>query len=93
MAEVQLIGNRWERSDNAYTVIRADRFVLEYREAGKRVLIQVEPGLNDLAVYADSIRHWEIPFENEVMTANDRERILENIKTVFEATNYAFVIE
>ena len=52
MADVQLVGNRWERSDNAYTVIRTDRFVLEYREGGKRALIEVEPGIPTLAVYA-----------------------------------------
>jgi hypothetical protein len=93
MAEVQLVGNRWERSDGAYTVIRSDRFVLEYREGGKRALIEVEPGLPNLAVYADSIKRWEVPFEDEPLTDADRARILENIKAVFDATNYAYSIE
>jgi Immunity protein 74 len=93
MVDVQLVGNRWERSDDAYTVIRTDRFVLEYRENGKRVLIEVEPGIPTLAVYASSIKRWEVPFEDEALTDEDRSRILENIKTVFNATNYAYIIE
>ena len=93
MADIQLVGNRWERSDDAYTVIRKDRFVLEYREGGKRVLIEVEPGIPTLAVYASSIKRWEVPFEDEALCDADRSRILENIKAVFDATNYAYIVE
>jgi Immunity protein 74 len=44
-------------------------------------------------VYADSIKRWEVPFEDEPLSAVDKSRILENIKAVFDATNYAYVIE
>ncbi len=93
MSEVQLIGNRWVRGDDAFTIIRQDRFVLEYREGNHRVLIEVEPGIPNLAVYAESIKAWEIPFENETISESERERILSNIRRSFDATNYSYTIE
>jgi hypothetical protein len=93
MSEVQLIGNRWIRNDDTFTIIRQDRFVLEYREGNHRVLIEVEPGIPNLAVYAESIKAWEIPFEDETISESDRERILNNIRSSFNATNYNYTIE
>ena len=93
MTTVELVGNRWVRGDDAFTIIRQDRFVLEYREGDHRVLIEVEPGIPNLAVYAESIKVWEIPFENETITESDRERILNNIRRSFDATDYKYAIE
>jgi Immunity protein 74 len=93
MIEVELIGNRWIRNDDTFTIIRQDRFVLEYREGNHRVLIEVEPGIPNLAVYAESIKAWEIPFEDETLTAEDQTRIVNNIRMAFDATQYAYSIE
>jgi hypothetical protein len=72
------LGPSWVESSDGYTVRRTNRTELIYTEGERTVVVEVEPG-DGLAVYAQTIKEWKEPFEDEPLTAADRERILSRI--------------
>jgi hypothetical protein len=49
-----------------------------YAEGNRQAVVEVEPG-NGLAVYAQSIREWSPPHDDDPFTASDRQRILTRV--------------
>ena len=46
----------WVETEGGERVQRTDRFRLEYQRGHELYVYEVEPGDNDIAVYADSVR-------------------------------------
>jgi hypothetical protein len=64
---------------------------LIYSEAGKSMRIDSEMLVGptyDIVIYKDSIASWEPPFESESLTAEEKERILANVKAHLERQSY-----
>jgi hypothetical protein len=51
---------------------------LKYERNGQHLVIDVEPGLNDLAVYARGIKHW-LP-SGRPIDSTEREAIVRDVK-------------
>lgn len=81
------------KSNSGFSIRRSDRFWLEYKEDKKVMLIGVEPGIKDLAIYISSVKKWEPPFQNEVITDEDKEKIIKNVKDAFEFAKWNYIIE
>jgi hypothetical protein len=72
------LGPNWVESSEGYSVRRAGRMSLIYREGDKEVEIEVEPG-DGLAVYSQTIREWRPPHHEEALSEGDRERVLTRV--------------
>lgn len=57
-----------------------------YEEGGKIVLIEAEMLAEeiDLVIYADSIKHWLPPHENELISQDEKKTIKKNVTTALE---------
>lgn len=78
------------QSDEGFSVEVLGRTGMRYSECGKTAFIDSEVLAEPDAIvaYKNSIKHWEPPHESEAIDANDRERILRNIKRAFEFRGY-----
>lgn len=63
------------KSDKGFSIRRTDRFELEYKEYGKTLIIEVDPG-DDMVVYTSTIKQWKPPNELENITKEDKQRII-----------------
>lgn len=77
----------WQRIDYGYVrngagfeVERAHRTWLVYREENREIRVAVDPGPPSLALYPASIKRWEPPFDEEVLTDERRREILSRVK-------------
>jgi hypothetical protein len=69
-------------SDEGFSVKVLGRTGIEYREGGKVAFVDSEvlaTGFG-MAIFAGSIKGWLAPHENDLMTEEDKRRILENIR-------------
>lgn len=64
-----------------YKVKLRGRSRVIYQEDGKSVQIEAEMLAEeiDLVIYFDSIRHWEPPHENDMISLDDKKRIKKNV--------------
>jgi hypothetical protein len=65
-----------------YKVKLKGRASLLYEEQGKTLSVDSEllGGANfDIVIYSDSIKNWDPPFETEVLSDADKQRIKANI--------------
>ena len=80
-------------SSAGFSIRVLGRAGLRYQEGGRSVWIDSEvlakPGA--IAMYKESIKHWEGSDPSEVSNA-DRDRIANNIKRAFEACGYELQI-
>jgi hypothetical protein len=71
-------------SDEGFS-IKVEMTRLIYNEGPKKLYINSEilasPG--NIAIYTKSMRAWEPPYDSEVIDANKRESIIENIRRAF----------
>ncbi len=72
-----------------YRVRTINRAQISYVEDDRMMLISVEPAGNGIIVYTNSIQNWEPPNEDIPVTEEDRERILQNVKSGL-APSWAF---
>lgn len=74
-----------------YKVKLRGRSRIIYREEGKSVQIEVEMLAEeiDLVIYFDSIRHWELPHENEMISLDDKKRIKKNVTAALKEKGLA----
>lgn len=72
-------------SSQGFSVEVLGRTGLAYREAGRELFVDSEvlTGPTGMAVYRDSISRWKPPHDAEIVTDEDRARILENIREAF----------
>jgi hypothetical protein len=58
-----------------------------YEEGVRCILIDAEMmiGTTDLVIYADSLQHWQPPYDAEVITPDDKRRIISNITNELES--------
>ena len=59
---------------------------LTYKEGKKAVSINSEMlfGEYNMVIYKGSIKQWNPPFDKEILTGEDKERIINNIKEDFD---------
>ena len=65
----------------AYKVKLKGRSGVEYSEGKKIIFIGSEfmSGSNGIVIYSDSFKTWQPPYENNILSIHDRERIKHNI--------------
>ena len=85
------VGPNAVESSEGYSVKRESRFALEYRIGDKKIVVEVEPG-EGLAIYRESITHWETPSGLERLSAEERERILAHILAALEFLGTKYVV-
>lgn len=73
-------------SKNKYKVSLRGRSGVIYQEGKKSALIEAEmmTGPTDLVIYLDSLRFWQSPYEDEIVTLDDKLRIKENVTKELE---------
>lgn len=76
-------------SDEGFSVEVLGRTGIEYREGARSVFVDSEVLAvgKGIAVFSDSIKNWQPPHECDGITANERMRILENIRRAMEFRN------
>ena len=67
-------------SNEGFCLEVSGRSGLKYRENDKMMLIDSEVTTNGMAVYVPSIKKWEPPNSEKIITDNKREIILKNIR-------------
>ena len=81
--------NLYESSEG-FSVEVLGRTGLRYREASREMFVDSEllTGPSGMAVYEDTIRRWDPPYENVPVTDSDRTRILNNIRDAFRSQGF-----
>ena len=81
---------RRTRIDDARSLYRVDRDGYEYREGGRRLLVQVETlqGIPDRMIYGASIGHWLPPHDGEPLSEEKRREIAETIRDFLDRLGY-----
>lgn len=76
------INKQGVQSDQGFTVQRTDRFSAEYREGGRKIVIEVDPGLvgdkPSLYYSRSDFRKWSNI--DELLSEADQERIISNFE-------------
>jgi hypothetical protein len=73
-------------SDEGFSVEVLGRTGIEYREGGKAAFVDSEilATGHGIAVFKNSIKGWRPPHDKEGITAEQRQRIIENIRRAIE---------
>ena len=77
-------------SSDGFSVEVLGRTGLRYREAGRQMFVDSEvlTGPSGMAVYKDTIQKWDPPDEMVLLTGQDRDRILNNIREAFRSQGF-----
>ena len=77
-------------SSEGFSVEVLGRTGLCYREAGRQMFVDSEVliGPSAMAIYKDTIRKWDSPYDNVPVTDPDRHRILNNIRDAFRSQGF-----
>jgi hypothetical protein len=73
-------------SDNGFSVEVLGRTGMRYREGSRSVSVDSEvlaPG-KGIAIYVNSIRKWDAPYQEQSISAEDKSRIVANIKSAMD---------
>lgn len=79
------------QSSDGFVWQSADRFHFHYIENGKLLLVPSEVG-GVVELYLDPAAKWEPPFEKEILTPSDLDRIGLNIMKAMRFMNLKFII-
>jgi hypothetical protein len=73
-------------SDEGFSVEVLGRTGIEYREGVKATFVDSEilASGHGIAVFKKSIKAWRPPYEKEEITAEQKDRIIENIRRAIE---------
>jgi hypothetical protein len=74
-------------SDEGHSVEVLGRTGIEYREGSRSCFVDSEVLVIGIAVYQKSIKSWLPPHDHEEITAEHKQRIIENICRAFEFQN------
>jgi hypothetical protein len=78
--------NRYE-SDEGYSVEPLGRTGIRYQEGPRTMHVYTEFCLpTGIAIWSKSVKAWQAPYEREVLSQADVERILRNICAVVDFT-------
>ncbi|HEY3373442.1 MAG TPA: Imm74 family immunity protein [Candidatus Aquicultor sp.] len=82
-------------SKKEYKVRLRGRSAVIYEEGERKAILEAEmmAGPTDLVIYLESLRCWQPPYENEVLSSEDKQRIKENITKELEAKGLNIVWE
>ncbi|MGA7194887.1 MAG: Imm74 family immunity protein [Anaerolineales bacterium] len=71
-------------SDDGFS-IKVEMTRILYTEGDKRLYMysEIEASPGNIAIWKESIRNWEPPYENELIDENKRDAIVENIRRAF----------
>lgn len=69
------------RIDDVSSLSAVDRDAYKYQEGDHALIVQIElqSGKPEVIVYADTIKEWLPPHDNEIITAVDKQRILKQV--------------
>jgi hypothetical protein len=78
------IDNKTIESSEGYTVRYIDIHYLEYSEGSKTATVEIEGGVNesgdvDWLLYRNSLKGWNAPFDEIIMTEDQHNTIIERI--------------
>ncbi len=85
------LGPNSAESSEGIKVERIGRTELRYSEGGRSLIVEVEPG-NELAIYRASITRWNSPNDNEVLTGDEKNRIVRNICAALDFLKTPYVL-
>ena len=79
------LGPSAAQHSSGFIVKRTGRYVLHYEENQHTLEVDVEDGRTMQAeyfvtIYKDSIKTWLPPFENDVISSEEKQRIINNIR-------------
>ena len=77
-----------------YKVVSKGRSGLLYKEGDKTITVDSELLSESLgiAIFTNSIKSWEAPFNDEALSSEDRTRIIENIKKDLEKQKHKVIL-
>jgi len=81
-------------SDEGFSVEVLGRTGLRYRESDKSMFIDSEVllGPSGMVVYKNSIRKWDPPHQEEAVSNESRERIVNNVRSAFLFKGYEIAV-
>ena len=81
-------------SDEGFSVEILGRTGLRYTEEGRTIFVDSEAlaTAGAMALYGASIRAWDPPNENEVLSDKDREDIIGNIRRAFTSRGWTLEV-
>lgn len=85
------LGPNSAQSSEGFRVERAGRMELKYTEDNHAITIEVEPG-DGLAIYQSSIVSWNPPNENDVLSNEDKQRIIHNVCAALDFLKVDYVL-
>jgi Immunity protein 74 len=84
----------WVESDEGFSVEALGRTGLRYTEEGRTMFIDSEALAtpNAMALYRGSIRAWDPPHENDLLSDKDRNGIIDKIRRAFASRGWTLEV-
>ena len=67
-------------------------WILEYRENGRILQLDVNRGNEGFLVYSESAQHWNAPHEKETISQTERSAIVQRIKLALGLLNGKYTV-
>lgn len=67
------------KHSTGYIVSLVKRYLMEYREDNHLMIIEIDDG-KSLGIYKGTIKEWQPPYDNEIISKEKTEEIIRNIK-------------
>lgn len=84
------VGAQSVRSDRGFEVAFVGRFELLYKEGERSLIIPVDPLFDRLLVEFSRAVAWAEPHAAEVLTTDDRERIVRSVESALKRLRLGF---
>jgi len=81
-------------SNEGFSVKILGRTGLQYTEGSKTLHVNSEvlAGPSGLGIYKNSIKSWDLPYDNETIDESKRDAIVENIRRAFRFDGYEIAV-
>lgn len=88
---IKIKPNEWYSQEEHWSVV-VNRFHGEYKEGDHTLIFEREGWVKDVTrvnvLVRSSIKKWEAPYQEEVLTQEIQLQVLQRISSVFEFTGY-----
>ncbi len=92
------LGPNSAQSKDGHIISIISRNELKYKETGKTMIVEREAGINKqkqwcTIIYISTITHWQPPHENEVITEEKKQQIINRICAALDFLEIKYVLE
>lgn len=92
------IGLQGVESSEGFIVGSVGRYELLYQEGEHKLIINIEGGWDKdnkffISIYTSTITHWQPPYENEPITEEKKQQIIQRICAALDFLEIRYVLE